>query len=354
MSDRRLEVLVPGDLATRTGGYVYARRILAGLESRGWRIQVHSLDGRFPHPTVAALAEAERVLALIPSGRTVLVDGLALGAMPEIVERFAERLDLIALVHHPLALETGLAPSDAARLRVSERRALAAVRQVVTTSGSTAVALADYGVESARIRVVVPGTDPAPLVEGSGSACLDLLCVATLTPRKGHSVLFDALSQLRDLPWRLTCVGSDRRDPDHAAVLRARLEALDLADRIRLTGELDEAALDRHYQTADACVLASHHEGYGMVLAEALARGLPIVSTSAGAIPETLPDGAGLLVPPGDPDALAAALRRVIQDDALRASLRQGARRARAELPTWDTACEAFAEALGDLSVRGT
>nr|WP_245232380.1 glycosyltransferase family 4 protein [Thiorhodococcus minor] len=309
-------------------------------------VEVHALAASFPRPAAADLAEAERMLRQIRAGRTVVIDGLALGAMPAVAEALADRLDLIALIHHPLALETGLAPAEAERLRRSERQALGLVRKVIVTSASTARALAAYGVGSEELAVVEPGNDPAPLAPGSRGPGLHLLSVASLTPRKGHALLFEALSRLRDLPWRLTCVGSRTRAPDHAQALEAAIARFGLDERIRLTGELEQCALEAEYAAADAFVLASYHEGYGMVLAEALARGLPVVSTTAGAIPETLPETAGLLVPPGDAEALTAGLRRLIQDDALRDALAAGARAARAELSTWDDACEAFAAAV--------
>jgi glycosyltransferase involved in cell wall biosynthesis len=344
-----LTFLVPGELRTRTGGYGYARRILAGLRGLGWEVQVRSLDPRFPHPSAAALESADALLSGIAAGALVVIDGLALGAMPEVAERHGPRLRVIALVHHPLALETGLDQATAERLRWSERRALAAVQGVITTSPSTAAALDDFGVARDRVRVVTPGTDPAPLAEGSGSETLSLLCVATLTPRKGHALLFESLAALRDLPWRLTCAGSAERDPECALALAQQIRALGLGYRIQLVGELSDEALAALYQRADAFVLASHHEGYGMVLAEALAHGLPIVATGAGAIPDTVPADAGLLTPPGDPAALTTALRRLLEDSELRARLKAGARGVRARLVSWDSAATAFAAALVEL-----
>ncbi|NEX18981.1 glycosyltransferase family 4 protein [Thiorhodococcus mannitoliphagus] len=313
----------------------------------GWQVKVQALGAGFPHPSTAELREAAQVLGGVPAGRTLVIDGLALGAMPAVVEACADRLDLVALIHHPLALETGLASAEAQRLRNSEQRALGWVRKVITTSASTARALDAYEVAQERLVVVPPGTDPAPLAKGSRGPDLNLLCVATLTPRKGHAVLFEALSRIRDLPWRLTCIGSTTRDAEQTAVLEAAIATLGLGDRVRLAGELDAACLDAEYDAADAFVLASFHEGYGMVLAEALARGLPVVSTTAGAIPQTLPEAAALLVPPGNVEALAAALRTLIEDRPLRASLAAGARAARAGLPSWESACHAFAAAVG-------
>lgn len=347
-----LDVVLPGDPETVTGGYEYDRRIVTGLRALGWNVTVHGLDGSFPAPTPAAIAHARATLARIAAGRTVLVDGLAFGALPEIAAAEAGRLRLVALVHHPLAAETGLEAAHAAALRASETRALAAARTVVTTSAATARELADYGVGHERIVVVEPGTDPAPLARGSGGKVLELLCVTAIVPRKGHAVLAEALAPLVDRAWRLTCVGSLTREPKTVAALRQQLAFLRLAERVRLAGEVDRAARDRYYGRADAFVLATFHEGYGIALAEALARGLPIVSTRAGAVPETVPPDAGLLVPPGDPVALRGALARLFDEPALRASLAAGARRARERLPTWAQSCARLAIALEALQVE--
>ncbi len=338
--------LIPGDLETRTGGYLYDRRIMAGLATLGWRVDWRRLDASFPMPTPAALAEADATLAALPEQARVVVDGLALGAMPEIAARHRDRLRLVALVHHPLALETGLDEATSRRLYASERESLRHVRRVIVTSPSTARALADYAIAPERCAVVSPGTDPAPLAEGSGEEAWVLLCVASLTPRKGHAVLFRALARLQALPWRLRCVGGADLDPVTAAGLRTLATELGLAGRIEFPGQLEAAALAVEYQRADLFVLPSYYEGYGMALAEALARGLPLVSTTAGAIPDTVPAGAGLLVPPGDEAALAEALARVMTEPDLRERLATGARAARRNLPDWPTACVRFATAL--------
>lgn len=343
---RALHLVLPGDPATLSGGYEYDRRIAAGLRALGWRVEVHALDASFPAPTPAALAHAREALARIPDGALVLLDGLALGAMPAIATAERDRLRLVALVHHPLAEETGLDAASAAALRASETRALGAVRGVITTSRATARALAAYHVDPARIRVVEPGTDPAPLAQGSAGDTVELLCVAAVVPRKGHAVLVEALAALAHLPWRLACVGSLERDAATAASLRRQIDACRLAARVTLAGEHDRAALHGYYEQADAFVLATFHEGYGMAFAEALARGLPIVGTRAGAVPDTVPPDAGVLVPPGDVAALRQALARVIGDPAARARLAEGARRGRALLSTWPQASTAVAAAL--------
>lgn len=342
-----VHLLLPGDLATATGGYIYDRRICEGLLALGWGVQVHSLDASFPLPSAAAQDHARKVLAGIPSGSLVLVDGLALGGMPALVESEGPRLQIVGLVHHPLADETGLDQDTASRLRTAERQALAGVRKVFVTSPSTAAALAQYDVRADRIEVVLPGTDPAPLAVGSGGPGLRLLCVASLTPRKGHTLLLDALSNLTERAWTLVCAGSMQRDPATAATVRRRLEDPALAERVTLLGELDADRLEQLYHEADLFVLATYHEGYGMALAEALARGLPVLSTRVGAVPDTVPAAAGMLVPPGNRQALTAALAELLDRPDTLAQLTRGARNAREQFPTWEDSSQRMADVLG-------
>jgi glycosyltransferase involved in cell wall biosynthesis len=343
----RAVLAVPGDPDTPTGGYGYDRRVAAELVRAGWTLERLRLPDAFPAPDTRALDEAYAALAAQPEGVPLLVDGLALGAMPDVGAAIGTARPLVALVHHPLALETGLAAPRAAALRQTERRALACARRVVATSRATAATLAaDYGVPASRIVVAPPGTDPAPRSRGSGGDAVALLSVGTLVPRKGHDRLVDALAGLRDARWRLTIVGDDTRDPRTADALRARIAAAGLADRIALAGAVDGATLDALWAGADAFVLASRHEGYGMAYAEAIARGLPVVGTTAGAIPEAVPAGAGLLVPPDDPGALRAALRTMVENRDARARLAAAARVAAAAQPRWADTAARVADAL--------
>ncbi|SFN03708.1 glycosyltransferase family 4 protein [Variovorax sp. OV329] len=347
-SARHCSFLYPGELATRTGGYTYDRRIINGLQALGWRVDLHSLGDGFPAPDAAALARARDVVASLPDGALAVADGLGFAVLGDLAHAHAKRLRWVALVHHPLALESGLDDSRRKALHTSERHALKAARHVIVTSPFTARNLvADFGVPASQISVVEPGTDPAPVSAGSPSGeGLNLLCVATITLRKGHALLVEALAALKERRWTLHCAGSLAMDPACSEALRQAIAREGLADRIVLHGEQDEAGLQRLYAAADAFVLPSYHEGYGMALAEAIARGLPVISTRAGAIADTVPEAAGLLVPPGDAAALRAGLQRLMDDGAWRGQLRAGALAARDALPDWETATARFAGAL--------
>ena len=171
-----------------------------------------------------------------------------------------------------------------------------------------------------------------------------------VTPRKGHDVLVEALDRIRDLPWACVCAGSLDRGGDFPDRVRERAAQLGLESRVLFLGELDARELDRAYETASLFVLPSRFEGYGMALTEALARGLPIVSTQAGAIPGTVPPGAGVLVPPDDAGALASALRELLTDATRMDALSREARRVATSLPDGPHQARAFGEAVRELA----
>jgi glycosyltransferase involved in cell wall biosynthesis len=345
--------VVPGPLATRTGGYIYDRRIAEGLRKLGWTVDVCELDGSFPTPAPASLEYAARALGELREGSTVVVDGLAFGAMPDVVTDQAPRLRFVALVHLPLAADVRLDTHTARRVEAEERRALYAAALVIVTGKATLPLLARYELPADQVVVVEPGTDPAPLAHGSGRSAPNLLTVAHLHPGKGHEILLEALSSVAEDDWRLTCAGSLTRHPPTAQRVRALAQRLGLADRVSLVGDLDDCSLAACYDTADVFVLPTLQETYGMAVAEALARGLPVVSTRTGAIPDLVGDDAGLLVPAGDVPALAAALSRVIGEPDLRGRLAAGARRVRGRLPDWQHAATSFAATLESIDTHG-
>ncbi|MEL6299793.1 MAG: glycosyltransferase family 4 protein [Pseudomonadota bacterium] len=342
--------LVPGDLAAQTGGYAYARALLANLPDQGLAIRHIALPGGFPSPTADDIAETERLIASIPPDVPLLIDGLAYGAFPRALATAIPN-PIAALVHHPLCLENGIDAAAADALKASERAALRHADHAIAASPTTARALRDlFQVPPDRISVALPGTEPAPRSTGSQSATTALLAVGTLTPRKGYDVLIDAAVALTDLNWHLTIVGDATRAPETVQALRQRIEVACLGDRVTMTGAIDHDALNAAYAGADVFVLASHYEGYGMVLAEALARGLPIVTTTGGAAAETVPDAAALKVPPADARALSDAVGTMIRDEAQRRACADAAWRAGQALPTWAETAARIARVLREVS----
>jgi glycosyltransferase involved in cell wall biosynthesis len=344
----RVAFLIPGDLSMPTGGYGYDRRILARLPAHGVDVAHVQVPGNYPSPSSEDQAATEAVIATLPDNTVLFIDGLAYGAMGfDLVNRI--RQPIVALCHHPLALEAGLSEARQAQLKLSERNALSRARHVVVTSRMTARILAeDFGVNADSILVAEPGTDRAQRAKGSingHNGPPHLLAVGSIVPRKGYDVLIRALEPLADHPWSLSIIGA-ARDEALLATLEQHIAAAGLNDRIRFLGARTEAELDALYASADIFVMPSLFEGYGMVLGEAMARGLPIICTTGGAAAETAPNAAALKVPPGDAPAFSAALARVLDDATLRAGMSDAAWSAGLMLPTWDDAAKRIAAVL--------
>jgi glycosyltransferase involved in cell wall biosynthesis len=343
-----VHVIVPegiDDAARPSGGNTYDRRVCDGLAALGWTVREHAVRD------AAVLAHAVRG---IPDGAVVLLDGLIASTAPEALVPQARRLKQVVLVHMPL----GHRPPDneAGAVRAREREVLAAAAAVVTTSEWARRRLGElYALPANRVHVTEPGVDAASLAPGTAAGG-SLLCVAALTPDKGHDVLLDGLAMVTDLSWRCECVGSLVRDPAFADDARRRARELGLGDRVRFPGALTGRELDCAYATADLLVLASHAETYGMVVTEALSRGVPVLATEVGGVNEALGHGQdrtrpGLLVPPGDPAALGEALRAWLEDAELRDRLRLAARARRANLRPWAATASAVADVLAGVGV---
>lgn len=354
MSVQHLHLIAPGPLDQRTGGYLYDARIAEGLTALGWTVISHGLEGRFPEGDALAESSLADTLAGIPHGARVVLDGLAMGALPNPLKAHRGRLRLIALVHHPLADETGLDGDERARLSRLESESLGHCAGVVVTSPFTARRLEAYGVPASRVRAVPPGTEPAQAAVGPAAGGTPrLVCVGTVSPRKGQDVLVRALAAVSDLPWSCTCAGGLTHAPEFADSVLKLVRTLGLEDRIDFPGELGATDLDSLYHTASLFVLATHYEGYGMVLTEAQARGLPILSTRGGAVPDTVHPEAGVLVSPGDVRALSDALRELLAGAAgaaRRVKLAAGSLRHGRSLPTWSAAAQAFERAVEELT----
>jgi glycosyltransferase involved in cell wall biosynthesis len=347
-----VHVVVPegiDDPARPSGGNAYDRRVCDGLAALGWAVHQHQIAGAWPRAGAAGHAALARAVRRIPDGALVLLDGLIASAATEALVPQARRLRQVVLVHMPL----GHRPpnGDAGAVRTREREVLTAAAAVVTTSAWSRRRLRElYALAADRVHVAEPGVEAAGLAPGTAAGDA-LLCVAAVTPDKGHDVLLDALATATDLPWRCACVGSLDRDPAFAdGVLRATRKK-GLGDRVRFPGPCTGPELDRAYAAADLFVLASHAETYGMVVTEALARGVPVLAADVGGVTEALGHGQngtrpGLLVPPGDPAALADALGSWLGDAELRGRLRRAARERRASLRGWPATASILAGVL--------
>lgn len=312
-----LEFLVPGDPEQNTGGYRYVRKLVEALREEGYIARVSGLPGQFPRPDRVASTAMDQKLASLPEGISVVLDGLAMGGLAEILEKHSQRLNLLALVHHPLADETGISESDRQWFFESEKRALGFVKGVITTSQHTAARLSDYDVPAELIRVAEPGVARAKNQENRSESSVNngphILCVAHLSPRKAQHQLVEALERLKDLSWQCTLAGSDTRDPEYSQQVRRAIAEAGLEDRIRLVGEVDESRLADLYWQANFFVLPSLYEGYGMVIDEALAERLPVISSDGGALANTASRPGVIQYCAGDVRALEARIRNWLE-----------------------------------------
>ena len=349
---KTVHVVVPGgidDPAKPSGGNAYDRRICNGLAALGWDVHEHAVDGGWPWPDADAQRALGRVIAELPDGAVVLIDGLIASTVPAVLVPHAHRLALVVLVHLPLG--DGPPGHEVADARSRECAVLAAATAVVTTSGWARDLLLDrYPLRPANVAVAEPGTDAAELAPGTADGG-QLLCVAAVTPHKGQDVLLAALTAVRELPWRCVLVGALDRDRDFADLLHRRAYESGIGDRIRFTGPRTGDELDLAYAAADVLVVPSLGETYGMVVTEALARGLPVIATAVGGLPHALgrtADGRrpGLLVAPGDAPALATALSNWLRDAELRSGLRMAAQERRGTLSGWPATVERVANIL--------
>lgn len=349
----KLAFIVPGSLDRPTGGSRYDRYMVNGLKAAGLCGNVHSLDGQFPTPDQHAIQAMDDCLARLDDGQWLIVDGLVLGGSPRAFAAHAQRLRLIALVHHPLADETGLTAAHAAELKHSEAEALSLAQGVIVTSDFTRRRLNQLRLYHHAVHVVPPGVETLPLRPTGNESVLHFLCLGSLIPRKGQDVLIDSLNALAGLPWQASLVGSNDLNPAFAKACQAQINTQGLEKKIALTGALDDDALEPIWASTDVLVLPSRYEGYGMVVTEAIARGIPVITTNAGALPDTLPPDAGICVEQNDAAALADALISVITRPGLLNELTDNAVAARAKLPSWAQRIRDFITAIRAIQTHG-
>lgn len=349
-SARSISFAVPGNIDLPTGGYGYDRRVMELLPDYGVQADLISLPGSFPFPSAADLAQTKTMLAAAPASHALLIDGLALGAIPADLLKSLAR-PFIALVHHPLCLEAGLTDEQATHLKATETQALELARHVLVTSFATKrILVSDFAVPITKITVAEPGTDPSMRASGTGTP-MQLLAVGAVSKRKGYEILIEALKPLNDLDWRLTIAGATDRDPAAVSNLESAIAAAGFHDRVRLSGTVVPATLTKYYDTADLFVMSSLFEGYGMVLAEAMACGLPIVCTTGGAAADTVPDAAAIKVAPGNAAALTAAIEKVLSDKRLRRRMADASWEMGRTLPPWTETTRRIAAVIMGISV---
>lgn len=327
--------MIPGSLPGPSGGSIYNDQLAAALGEAGHRVAISPIRGDWPN----ASSQDHRALAMaLRQEPVVVVDGLMASAAPEAIRAAVDAGSTVwVLLHLPLPAETGLTDQEMEAFAASEEAALRHASGVICTSQwARDDLIRRYGLD--RAHVVAPGTEPAAVAAGSTPP--HLLMLGSLTPRKNHLMVLSALADLTDLPWTASLVGgASPLGSSHVAALHAQSATFE-PGRITFPGVLQGPALDAEWARTDLLLLPSLAETFGMVVTEALSRGIPgVVGRGTGAV-EALTGGAagelpGAVVDPHDSQELAAVLRDWLPDSSLRRSWRAAALSRRDTLPTW-------------------
>jgi glycosyltransferase involved in cell wall biosynthesis len=316
-----------------SGGNVYDQRVTDALRALGEDVRL-----------VEAAAGAPPDLAPIPDGGLVVIDGLVAIRSPWAIEDAASRLRVVVLAH----MLAAAFPEPEPQAVAVERRVFSHAHRVITASRWLRDELEERGLVSCeRLAVAAPGSDPAAIATGTTTGG-SFLCVGVVASHKGQDSVVEALTRIRDVPaWTCTFAGSLTAEPAFTQRVAAGAAAAGLSERITWAGVLSPRELDAAYARADLLIAPSRTETYGIAIGDALARGIPVLASSVGGIPEAArPPEAVSLVTPGDPAALGDALRRWMEDARLRATMSAAARHAAPARRRWSDTARDFHHAL--------
>ncbi|WP_206597499.1 glycosyltransferase family 4 protein [Polycladidibacter stylochi] len=346
--------VIPGDLEAASGGYAYDRHILKGLRQLGWNVYHIPLTGAFPLCSAQTRHKANAKLTDLPDNALVLVDGLAYGALPEVISIHAKRLNFITLVHHPLFLEAGLGEKEQKALHSAEKLALQHAQFLITTSDETRkTVVKNFSYPYDKIVVIEPGLDLPAFAKNpshfdhlrtrqtSASVPMRLLCVGSVVARKDQLSLIKAVAGLPDVfenqkSWRLDIIGDLNFQPSYAQKMHEVVEELGLQNYVHLHGKVGEARLKSFYESADLFILPSHYEGYGMAFWEALSYGLPVIATYEGSVAAQLPREATLLFRAGNSQQLRQSIESLAATPSLLSAMSQAGHRECQKKPSWE------------------
>jgi glycosyltransferase involved in cell wall biosynthesis len=337
---------VPGSLPPTTGAIVFDTMLAEQLRRLGHDVTLVPVAGAHPMPDAAARASAAelwRAHQPLSPADTVVIDGFCLYAFDGL-EQHLGAAGAIGMVHHPMSLEPQLPQAERDAFMAIEQRILPRLARIVVPSEAIRTSVtAALALPPAMVAVVTPGIPDVARSAGSGGRRCHLLAIGSLIPRKGHETVLRALAGLADLDWTLTICGDSDIDPGHAAELGALVGTVGLADRVVFAGACSRARLEALWQAADIFVSGSCFEGYGMAVAEAVRRGLPLAITNGAAATEVIPMDGSVIVEPGDHVQLSKALRRLIFSAPLRQDLAEASWQAGRAFPTWADQAKRFA-----------
>lgn len=339
--------LIPGDIRRQTGGSLYNRKLAICLIERGFQVKVVQVPD-LPYFTglLASVILAPFFLFRLATKKydIVIEDGWAqhTALLFNIAFRVFGKVPLVVIVHQIRSGAMKLPGSSIARM--VERITLGSAQLIVTVSNFLSAEVERLIGKREQTAVAPPGSTPLLDKTWDRDKALDmplrLLFVGNCTRLKGLDHLIAALSLIQDLPVCLDLVGDVSFEPRYHKKLMRQARALGVSERVAFHGAVQHEELGSFYSRADIFTFPSLYEGFGIVLAEAMHAGLPIVATRVGPADEILREGENaLIVPAGDSTALAAAIRLLATDSSIREAFGRRSRELAGSLPTWEKTC---------------
>jgi glycosyltransferase involved in cell wall biosynthesis len=338
MKRMKLYFIIPGNIHSLTGGYLYDMKMIRGLEEQGYDVPIIGIDE--PLTCLAAIEGYCRSQFIkLPPGTCVVIDSLVLGLLHKLVREFSDRLNIVGLIHLPVTYNI---LSYKMKLADYEINAMMDASSLIVTGRFMVQLLGDAGIPSEKITIVEPGTERYPRKRTYKKLPTELLCISNYSAIKAQHVLVQALEKIRHMDWSLNLYGNMQRDERYVASLRSYILRKNLEGRILLHDTIPHDQISAAFLQSDLFILPSLFESFGMVLAESLAHGIPVVTTVAGNIPYTVPPAMGVFTERGNADHLAYALNELMLDEEKYASLYRAASDYHKQARSWETAISDF------------
>lgn len=341
-----LHFLIPGDIDIFTSCYIYDRRIIEGLKSKGHIVKLHRLPDDFPFPSKGSLQLCNQIIKTIPKSEPIVIDGLAFGAIPSILKVVYGMNPIIGLIHLPLSVDPNYSAYQRTIITGPEKEAFGYASKFIVTSEYTAEIFANLGIEEKNVNLVIPGLDNFSKKKDYPETPKKLLSIANLCRNKDHNILVSALSALSNKDWILHCYGNLDFDRNYLSEFQALIRRNKLQDKILIHGIISGKELNDVYLDADLFIHPSDFEVYGMALAEALAHGIPVVASTGGGICRTIPAKMAQFFKPGDVYGLQSILEELFENPDLYKRLYTKASTYNEQAQTWEKSCDLFEKAL--------
>ena len=345
-----IHFLIPEDINLLKGNYVYNKRIAEGLKAIGHQVIIQQLPDDFPFPSDTSLQQCRQIMGAIPQAEPVIIDNLVFGVIPDILKDFYLQKPIVALVHITLSADPNLTAYQREMVLSLEKKAQKYAKKFIVSSSYTANLLTAAGIEKNQINVIIPGVDNYPQKKIYPGKPSKLLSIANFTRNKGYMTLMKALTALKNKDWELHCYGNLNFDKEYVDELQMIIRRNGLKEKVWLHGPVSGKELSDVYLNADLFIHASNFETYGMAVAEALAHGIPVITSTGGGICETVPVKMGQFFNPGDVYVLQTIIEELLENPQLYKTLYTEASTYHNQVHTWQKSLESFELTLKEVT----